>query len=528
MYMKLKNLLLSLLFLTGNLLITNVSGQTSKPPALDRGNKFNIEIDESFIRGSQDNSYPTNRNQSSRLSETRIDSAKKYTYTTVFDSVPAIKEMYSYVSNTITRIKYDYDEIQQQWNPTEKHLKNYNTAGKLTKYTTYSWENSSWEPDFKEEYDFNAVGETEQYSSFRWDDANDQWDEGFRVEHFYNSENLLDHKLYYSDSSGTSNFGLYYKLEFGYNDNDDLSLRIDYVYDENSSSFVESEKTEWSFNDYHNYLQIIEYYWLEGTQTWQWDNKKEYSYDNDQNVTKLEEFIWDFAAFDWVEDTKTEYDHNAANNKVLEIESIWDSNEQSYVASSKKEWDYEGDLKIERRTYTYDEIVSSFKITDKVEYTYTAEGMLSSEAYYSWNSDNDSWTKNLKNTYQYNQFGDRIMFSFYFPDATGESWEISTRWFYYFDVLGTGTEDNKLSENEKFSVYPNPATNAVNFSFKQAAADDVTLRVFNSAGKLVYTKEIADYNNERLHWNCSSMPHGTYFAVWQTASGNYTRKVVIQ
>lgn len=522
-----RKLLLSLLFLTGNFLITNLSGQISDNFESERENKFNIEIDERLVSGDRELSYPPKQNQSLRLSETRIDSAKKYTYTTVFDSVPEIKQLYTYENNTATRIHYDYDESQQQWNPSEKDLRNYNAAGQQTKHTKFIWESGSWKPDFKEEYDYTSNGETEQYSTFRWDDTNDQWEEGFRVEHFYDSENLLDHKLYYSDSSGTSNFGLSYKLEFDYTEDDYLSLRIDYVYDENSSSFVESLKTEWSYNANEYYSQIISYYWLESTQTWQWDSKEEYTYDNNQNVIKIEEFVWDFAAFTWVEDSKTENDYDALNNKVLEIESNWDSNEQSYVPSSKKEWDYEGDLKLEQRTYTYNETASSFEIIGKAEFTYNAEEMLSSEAYYTWDSDTDSWSKSFKSTYKYNQFGDQIMYTNYNPDATGENWEIGSRWFYYFDVLGTGKGDIELTE--KFNLYPNPATTVVNFNLEVESPVNVTLQVFSTSGKLVYSEEVENYSsNTTLRWNCRNVPSGTYIAVWQTETGNYTRKISVR
>ena len=146
-----KKLLLSLLFLTGNFLITSASGQTSNNSETERKNKFHIEIDERLLPGDREISYPTNQNQSLRLSETRLDSAKKFTYTTVFDSVPELKQLYSYENNTATRIHYEYDESQQQWNPSEKDLRDYNAAGQQTKHTKYIWESGSWKPDYKEE-----------------------------------------------------------------------------------------------------------------------------------------------------------------------------------------------------------------------------------------------------------------------------------------------------------------------------------------------------------------------------------------
>jgi hypothetical protein len=92
--------------------------------------------------------------------------------------------------------------------------------------------------------------------------------------------------------------------------------------------------------------------------------------------------------------------------------------------------------------------------------------------------------------------------------------------------LTTDTKESLAAEN-KFSVYPNPASDMVNLGIDLTKASDITIRVTSVSGKLISEQTFDAVKNERVELNVKGFAAGVYFVQLQTALGSRTERLVI-
>ncbi|MFK7932114.1 MAG: PA domain-containing protein [Saprospiraceae bacterium] len=84
----------------------------------------------------------------------------------------------------------------------------------------------------------------------------------------------------------------------------------------------------------------------------------------------------------------------------------------------------------------------------------------------------------------------------------------------------------ELLDEGSVLVAPNPTADFVNVTFNLAeTADDVTLRLFDFAGKLVNTTRYENVNQTTLPVNLENLPSGTYFLSVETPEGFSAQKI---
>ncbi len=102
--------------------------------------------------------------------------------------------------------------------------------------------------------------------------------------------------------------------------------------------------------------------------------------------------------------------------------------------------------------------------------------------------------------------------------------------FAMFDSSMISSPDSLNVQQDIFdvSVFPNPANLFVNVSLNIGnAVDDVTFKLINSAGKIVFEtvqKQAAGYISQKISFE--SLPSGVYYVVIETLNQKVTRKVV--
>ena len=80
-------------------------------------------------------------------------------------------------------------------------------------------------------------------------------------------------------------------------------------------------------------------------------------------------------------------------------------------------------------------------------------------------------------------------------------------------------------ELEDFSLYPNPATDEVNI--KWSKSDDVSIRIYNTLGKLVfYSKKLNVFNGYNI--DVSNFEDGVYFVKLNSTYGEITKKLILK
>ena len=80
-------------------------------------------------------------------------------------------------------------------------------------------------------------------------------------------------------------------------------------------------------------------------------------------------------------------------------------------------------------------------------------------------------------------------------------------------------------EFNDLSVYPNPAKSEVNLKWNKS--EDVSVRIYNTLGKVVYYgKEVNLFNGLKV--NVSTFNSGVYFVKLNTAKGEITKKLILK
>jgi hypothetical protein len=100
-------------------------------------------------------------------------------------------------------------------------------------------------------------------------------------------------------------------------------------------------------------------------------------------------------------------------------------------------------------------------------------------------------------------------------------------WEVYYEIDNVGIEENNVFEDVK--LYPNPAQNLVNVSFKAPGADNLEVSILTISGMLVYNNVVDNFSgtySEAI--NCSGMAKGIYFLSLKTENGNLVKKLVIE
>lgn len=86
---------------------------------------------------------------------------------------------------------------------------------------------------------------------------------------------------------------------------------------------------------------------------------------------------------------------------------------------------------------------------------------------------------------------------------------------------------DKAEESDIFSVYPNPASDALNISFNTGTAEILKLKMINSLGNLVYNETISTTGKVDHTINVGMMAEGMYFLNVQGKNLNYSHKVSV-
>lgn len=212
----------------------------------------------------------------------------------------------------------------------------------------------------------------------------------------------------------------------------------------------------------------------------------EYKYDSSEKLTSIEHSMISFLSFTMEKNSRIAYQYSVSGNRTTEINSKWNG------------------------TTWVDE--------DKTEYGYNSAGDVSTEIYSKWNG--TAWIEEWKDEYTYsttnfteiafpqygfitqifssflNFFGinESIDFSYVKAPAGANSFEmingnwVNTEKTTFFYSGGTSTNISEF-ENSVVSVFPNPASESVNFSWK-GNQEALSLQIYQVTGTMVIEQTV--------------------------------------
>lgn len=94
------------------------------------------------------------------------------------------------------------------------------------------------------------------------------------------------------------------------------------------------------------------------------------------------------------------------------------------------------------------------------------------------------------------------------------------------EIVGTGIES--LADGTTLELYPNPTSDVVNVAFNGSKTHNLTVRVVNTNGQLVYTDVVGQYAGQyKNSIDLSNVAKGVYFVQLITDQGTINRKVVL-
>ncbi|MEA3447732.1 MAG: PKD domain-containing protein [Bacteroidota bacterium] len=112
--------------------------------------------------------------------------------------------------------------------------------------------------------------------------------------------------------------------------------------------------------------------------------------------------------------------------------------------------------------------------------------------------------------------------------TAGDSCSTDT-WCKEIAVTSSGIEDIQ-TDNTRFSVYPNPASNTAVFEFVPESSGKASLEIFNNMGQkvaVIYQEQVKIGEKYHIPWNINNLPPGTYFASLITKDNRKIIKLTI-
>jgi Secretion system C-terminal sorting domain/Domain of unknown function (DUF4397) len=95
--------------------------------------------------------------------------------------------------------------------------------------------------------------------------------------------------------------------------------------------------------------------------------------------------------------------------------------------------------------------------------------------------------------------------------------------------LPLATSINRTSEVSEMQVFPNPAQNNINLSFKAEQNTDVAVQITDALGQLVYEQQLGNiYGQQNIQIATQNIPNGIYNLSLRSSKGVKTSRLLIQ
>ena len=406
-------------------------------------------------------------------------------------------------------ITQTWNSNNNQWEPAIKYEFYYNDSGINTEAFILSWDatNNVWENFAKYTLDYNEHGDLTQFARYIW---SQQWIGQNKTELTYDENGNATTSISYTWDQNTSQWIPNQKHESVYNSNNNVVSSFSYSWDQNTSLWVNTSKTTYVYNSGQQLILSTRYVWDFNNNTWVNFNKNEYSYDAAGNETLRYQYDWDATNNVWKNSTRTEHSYDTDGHMTEEIYSEWDPGCNIWAYSEKYGYIYNTNGKLIMETFSnWDNFVNQWIPNNKTQYTYDLDGNCILETDYNWNINTNQWVYQEKQifTYDNSYTFDDLLIPFFFMDesyinyylqhmlteydilywdAANNQWlNQSINILYYSSHETNGLDD---INDPGVRVYPNPATDYINFIMKSMPGT-VLIELFDTQGRLVISKE---------------------------------------
>ncbi|HSM48927.1 MAG TPA: T9SS type A sorting domain-containing protein [Draconibacterium sp.] len=397
-----------------------------------------------------------------------VNSVNFYESVQVLKSAAATQKL----DSTVNRV---FNDESQSWQNDYKDEFVYDSELKNTAWLGKVWnsDTKAWELDYKTEFGFNNNDQINSMLVYDRDSANKAVEATSKTQFYYNSGGQHDSILtYYTENAGL-NWELMMKQVHHYNASKQLVKTDLWGFDEDEEELILSSNTVYTYYAHGKIKSSATSFVFEGDEFP--TSKTDYTYDGSNRLITEENSILNFMNLNMEKSSQYSYQYNASGQLVTEIYSKWDG--------------------------------ASWINDDREQYQYNAAGDLNVEIYSDW--DGAAWIEQEKyeTIYGTTNFADVVFPTFiylYDIDAvefvtnkivtsTNEyemidgSWKNTDKTAFYYSG-GTSTNINEI-ENSVVSVYPNPASESINFSWK-GNHEALSLQIYQITGAKVIEQTV--------------------------------------
>jgi hypothetical protein len=374
----------------------------------------------------------------------------------------------------------------QLWQKDYKDEYLYDSEMKNTAWVENEWNltNSAWDVISKTELGFDNSDRINSMLMYESDELSQVLYIVSRFLVFYNSEGMQDSTIMYSTEDGGVTWVLDMKQIHHYNEAKQLTKTDIWSLDEESEEFALSMSIVNTYTASGKINTSSINMLFEGDELlW---SKTEYNYDGSGKLTSVEYSMLNFLTFTLEKSARITYQYNASGGRAVEINSTW--NGSTWVDDNRTVYEYNtnGDVSVEiESTWNGAAWIDEWKD----EYTFGTTNF-SEVAFPQFEFILAVYSSFL------NLFGiqESIDFS-YNKIITGVnsfemidgSWKNTDKTSFYYSG-GTSTKINEFS-NSVVSVYPNPASESINFSWK-GNYEALSLQIYQITGTRVIEQTV--------------------------------------
>lgn len=353
-------------------------------------------------------------------------------------------------------------------------LKNATAEMKFDSTVTKNWieETSQWQNDTKDEYAYDSSMKNTQWLNSDWNANSNSWEIWSKTE------------LEYNENGAVSKMSIYESYEPG-----TTPVLMNTI-----NAFYSAE----------GQLDSVQHWYAQGPDTWILEGKQHYHYNESGQLNEMKMWVLEEDEGEvYMSVMRFVYTYNNSGN--METSSLYFLFDEEEMLFFKTEYNFDGSGRL---AFTEDWSLSliSFQLekNTRTDYEYNVSGDVSKTTFSSWDAAGEAWIATETDTYTYYDFNmSEVLFPSYLlffgiveeAPISGKAvkeietmeWlegtsELSSKTIFYYSA-GTNTFAN-FNSNIKFSVYPNPASESVTFSWS-GDHSTLLLGVYQLSGKKV-------------------------------------------
>jgi hypothetical protein len=365
----------------------------------------------------------------------------------------------------------------------------------------------------------------------------------------------IDSTVMRSRVDGEAEWEYMWKDEYYWGATHQTSTWIEKEWDENSGSLFISAQTETEYDNDGRVEVLYNSYRYEPGEPLLLEGRMEPGYNNSGKLESVKYFASEDDGENWILEMEIFYTYNNSgklseieylsleeSDLLLSMRNTFSYNESGQQTKSQTFYVMEGEEMLFSETnFEYN---NSGQLVNEIDWSlnytifqlekssrtateYNASGDILAETYFYWEESSETWLEEDKDVYSYNtiDFSDVLfpysVFMYEFigvemPNFTGKAvaeidgytwvddeWiQVKNQIFYYSSIDASNVE---LTESNDFTVYPNPATNNITFSWA-GAQQYLLLEVFKVDGAKMLEQQVASGQNIQLE----SLESGVY------------------